>query len=147
VDRVAFGHGLKGTVAPVKPDELVRAFYERFSVEAMLAGELDDFIDPDLEVELPHYPDTDAGRGLEGFKDFIREIASAWDGWGWKFESLAVEGDTVLAFVRLQATGKGSGARTDTPAAHVWTVSEGKARRVKVYPDRDQAAEAAGLRP
>ena len=52
----------------------------------------------------------------------------------------------VLVFVRMTATGQESGAPVDIRAAHEFTIRDGLLVRFKVYGDRGQALEAAGLR-
>jgi ketosteroid isomerase-like protein len=54
--------------------------------------------------------------------------------------------DQVLVFSREGGRGKGSGAEVITqPTAHLWTLRDGKAIRMKSYWERDDALEAAGL--
>ena len=54
----------------------------------------------------------------------------------------------VLAFMRLTGSGRTSGLQvTDaTPTANVYDLVEGKIRRVRIFMDRQEALEAAGLR-
>jgi ketosteroid isomerase-like protein len=46
----------------------------------------------------------------------------------------------------MQGRGRGSGAPVDTRVAQLWTFREGRAARMVMYPDVDEAFEAAGLR-
>jgi ketosteroid isomerase-like protein len=57
-----------------------------------------------------------------------------------------VDGGRVLVFVRVSATGKGSGAPVEIPAAHEFTIRDGRVVRFKAYANRTEALEAAGLR-
>ena len=52
----------------------------------------------------------------------------------------------MLAFVRVSATGRESGIEVEISVAHELTIRDGLLVRFKVYGDRDQALEAAGLR-
>jgi hypothetical protein len=45
----------------------------------------------------------------------------------------------------VNATGKGSGVPVDLRNAHEFTIRDGMLVRFKVYRDRDEALEAAGL--
>ena len=53
----------------------------------------------------------------------------------------------VLAFMRITGSGRTSGLQvTDaTPTANVYDLVEGKIRRVRIFMDRQEAIEAAGL--
>ena len=56
-------------------------------------------------------------------------------------------GDQVLVFSREGGRGRGSGAAVVTqPTAHLWTLRNGKAIRLRSYWERSDALEAAGLR-
>jgi ketosteroid isomerase-like protein len=50
-------------------------------------------------------------------------------------------GDNVIALVSIRYEG-----REDNRPAHVWTVSDGKVTRVRIFPLREHAFEALGLR-
>ena len=51
----------------------------------------------------------------------------------------------MLVFVRVSATGEGSGAPVEIPAAHEFTIRDGRVVRFKAYANRADALEAAGL--
>jgi ketosteroid isomerase-like protein len=59
----------------------------------------------------------------------------------------AIGTDRVLAFLRVTATGRASGipAAVDTPSGNVYDFAGGKIARIRVFLDRDQALQAAGL--
>jgi ketosteroid isomerase-like protein len=52
----------------------------------------------------------------------------------------------VLVFVRVSATGRESGTPVEIRPAHEFTIRDGLLVRFKVYADRGEALEAAGLR-
>jgi hypothetical protein len=52
----------------------------------------------------------------------------------------------VLVFVRVSATGQGSGVQVENRVAHEFTIRDELVVSFKVYGSRDQALEAAGLR-
>ena len=54
-------------------------------------------------------------------------------------------GDEVLLFVRVRGQGSHTGIPLDVQIAQLVTLRDGKVVRVKVFPDRDEALEAAGL--
>ena len=54
--------------------------------------------------------------------------------------------DQVLVFSREGGRGRGSGAEVVTqPTAHLWTIRNGKAIRLRSYWERSEALKAAGL--
>ena len=55
--------------------------------------------------------------------------------------------DRVVAFVRQTVRGGASGAPVEIRIGHLWTLRGGKAVRLQVFPEREQALEAAGLGP
>jgi hypothetical protein len=57
-----------------------------------------------------------------------------------------VDDERVLVFVRVSATGQGSGVPVELGAAHEITVRDHVAECFKAYASRDQALEAVGLR-
>ena len=57
-----------------------------------------------------------------------------------------VDDGRVLVFVRVSATGQGSGTPVEIRAAHEFTIRGGRVVRFKAYANRADALEAAGLR-
>jgi SnoaL-like protein len=53
----------------------------------------------------------------------------------------------VLGLLRVTARGRASGipAASETPTALIYDLVDGKIRRIRIFLDRDQALEAAGL--
>ena len=58
----------------------------------------------------------------------------------------AIGPDRVLAFGRNTATGRASGIPTEAATGNVYDFANGKIKRIRIFFDRDQALEAAGLR-
>jgi ketosteroid isomerase-like protein len=92
------------------------------------------------------YPDRPIVKGIEEFRRF--RDTGPWRGSPIHFEPerfFDVDDERVLVFVRVSATGEGSGAPVEISAAHEITVREGLMVRFKAYVNREQALEAAGL--
>jgi ketosteroid isomerase-like protein len=106
-----------------------------------------DKVAPDAEFDFTAvYPDRPILRGVEEIRRF-RE-SGPWSGSPIHFEPerfFDVDDERVLVFVRVTATGQESGAPVEIRAAHEFTIRDGLFVRFKVYGDRDQALEAAGL--
>ena len=56
-----------------------------------------------------------------------------------------VDDEHVLVFVHVSVIGTGSGIPVEMDAAHEFTIRDGLVVYFKVYGDRDEALEAAGL--
>jgi ketosteroid isomerase-like protein len=55
-------------------------------------------------------------------------------------------GDRAFVWARWWGHGAGSGVPIEMEMAQVWTVEDGKVRRIAEFFDRDEGLEAAGLR-
>jgi ketosteroid isomerase-like protein len=102
---------------------------------------------PDAEFDFSAaYPDQPILKGGEELRRF-RETGP-WSGSPIHFEPeryFDVDEERVLVFVRVSVTGRGSGAQVEIRAAHEFTIREELVVRFKVYGDRAEALEAAGL--
>jgi ketosteroid isomerase-like protein len=87
----------------------------------------------------------DIYAGADGFVRFRREIAEAWDRFEVEIEDLFEVDGQVVVFVRSIARGRGSGVEVDFRSAWLVAVSGQKITRARLYRDRDEALEAAGL--
>ena len=112
---------------------------------------------PALLVDAPHvaddaefdfseiYHDQPVLKGVEEMRLF-RE-SGPW-GRSIRFEPerfFEIDGERVLALVRVTATGQGSLAQVDARVAHEFTLRNGLIVRFKVYSDGVAALEALGL--
>ena len=60
-------------------------------------------------------------------------------------ELLTPTDDTVVLVGRVQERGRASGIEVESRGAAVWTLSEGKIIRFRIYQSRDDALKAVGL--
>ena len=106
-----------------------------------------DRVAPDAEFDFSAtYPDTPVVRGIDELRQF--RDGGPWGGSPIHFEPerfFDVDDERVLVFVRVSATGTASGVNVETRVAHELTLRHGRVVRVRVFGDRDQALEAAGL--
>jgi ketosteroid isomerase-like protein len=122
--------------------ETARALFESSNPLSELAARMAGDIEFDFTAI---YPDRPVLRGIGQMRQFRDE--SPW-GTSVRFEPqryFDVDDERVLVFVRATATGQGSGAPTDSRIAHEFTFRQGLIVRIKVYLDRAEALEAAGL--
>jgi len=102
---------------------------------------------PDAEFDFTAvFPDRPLVRGVEELRRF--RDSGPWGGSPIHFDPerfFDVDDERVLVFVRVSATGHGSGAPVELQAAHEFTIRDGQVVRFKVHGDRDQALKAAGI--
>jgi ketosteroid isomerase-like protein len=130
--------------------DLVRRVFGEFSDSPVVA--VDDaaragLLVRDIEFDLSAlYPDGPILRGVEAWRGFADTLP-----WGASLtlkpeRFYDVDGERVLVFVHATAEGKGTGVPVENRTAHVFTIRDGVFVRWKVYADRAEALEAAGLR-
>jgi hypothetical protein len=92
------------------------------------------------------YPDGPILRGIEAWLGYLRSLP-----WGGSVKLEAerffdVDDERVLVFVHVSTKGEGSGVPVEMRNAYEFTIRNGVLLRWKVYADRAEALEAAGLR-
>jgi ketosteroid isomerase-like protein len=98
------------------------------------------------EIELVG-ADGSVTRGINEAGKQWAEFLEAWDDFATLAEEILEAGDDrVLALVRFQGRGRGSGTPlADFSGAQLFTLREGKVVRLELFSQRDEALEAAGL--
>jgi ketosteroid isomerase-like protein len=104
-------------------------------------------VHPEFELRTPdRFLGTQIHRGPE-------EVALAFQDFFEPFEEVLVEpqeffdhGDRIAVFFHQRARPRGSSAVVELRAGHLWTLRDGKAVRLEIFPQREKALEAAALR-
>jgi ketosteroid isomerase-like protein len=99
----------------------------------------------ELEVYDHDTPDQGAYRGYDGGLRWLADWGAAWAEWSLEPEQFIDTADHVVVFIRMKATGRGSGLVLDREDALVYRLAEGKIARIDYYNDRKQALRAVGL--
>jgi ketosteroid isomerase-like protein len=128
--------------------ELVRRFYADFGLSPRLveAAAPAGLMAADVVIDYSAlFPDGRVVRGAEAWGRYAESLP-----WGGSLTVAAerifdVDDERVLVFVRARAEGEGSGAAVEGRTAAEFTISAGVIVRVKLYKDRTEALEAAGL--
>jgi ketosteroid isomerase-like protein len=125
--------------------ELVRRLLDVYNERSFVENA--ELIDPEIvwDVSRVELPD---GASYTGRSE-LRSFADAWEE-GFESEQVTAQeifdaGDRVVVLVRHCGRGKISGIEVDQTFAMVWTLRDGRAVRMDMYPTRDEAVEAAGL--
>jgi uncharacterized protein len=127
--------------------EVVRQAWQasqRHDNEAALA-----LYDPEIEIDLCDetriIAGADAYSGPEGVQEYFRDWLGAFGGLRSEVEEWIDAGDQVIAMVHAYGRGRRSGVPVDMLEAHLWTVREGRLRRLQTFATKAEALEAAGL--
>ena len=126
---------------------MIRAGYEawnRRDFDAVI-----EVLDPEIVWTFAggaQFPGTESTyHGHAGVRQFWETFIEPWDEIHIAVEEMVAQGDLVLAFVRFQARGRGSGLELDVPFAHVYSIRDGKATRFEAFSDPSEARAAAGF--
>jgi ketosteroid isomerase-like protein len=120
--------------------EAVAALNQR-DVDAYVACCADDvrLLPPTAAVE-------GAYEGRSGIRRFFADIQDAVPDFRLNVERMeAIGPDRVLVSFRATASGRSSGVGAAFPATTVYDLAGGKIKRARVFLDRDEAIQAAGL--
>jgi ketosteroid isomerase-like protein len=128
--------------------EIVRRAYAEFDLSAggLEAAARAGLIAPDVEFDYSAlYPDGRFVRGVDAWGDYANSFP-----WGQSLKLVPerffdLDDERVLVFVHVTAEGEGSGVPVEGRSAAECTVRDGAIVRVKIYLDRAEALEVAGL--
>jgi ketosteroid isomerase-like protein len=93
----------------------------------------------------PDVSNSGFARGHEGVSHSLSTWVGTWDGYQFELRELIDAGDQVLAVGWHRGRGKGSGVEVSEEIFSVWTLRGGEVVRQRMFRDRFQALEAAGL--
>jgi ketosteroid isomerase-like protein len=113
-----------------------KAFNER-GVEAILERLAPEFQVRDRESS----PDRETRLGKQGIKELFDSYMEAFDAMRLEPEEFIEAGDEIVVSLYQLVRGKGSGAEVIGRVAHVWTMREGTAHRLRIFADKERALE------
>ena len=127
--------------------EIVKSGFDAFNrdgVEALL-----EYVHPDFETttppELASEPDT--YRGHDGVRRYFDSFYEAMEDIRWDPREFHEAGERVVVEFTLRARGKTTGLEFGQDAVMVWTLLEGRAIGLELYPTLDEALEATSESP
>ena len=102
--------------------------------------------DRDFELKAPSGGlDAGAVRGVERARRAFEDFFSPYEEVSVEPEAFFEGNGQLVVFFLQRARPLGSTAIVERRAAHLWTMRDGQATRLEIFPERDQALEAAGL--
>jgi uncharacterized protein len=125
--------------------ELIRVAYEHLAS----TGEPDiGLLHPSVEIEMD--PLTPGQRTMFHGSRCLYELIASWDesfeGFNVRPEGFLDAGNQVVVMVEVSGHGATSGVELHEHWAHLWTLRDGKAVRLRLYRNPPEALKAAGLR-
>jgi ketosteroid isomerase-like protein len=125
--------------------ELVRKLYEVYNERSFT--EHPDLVDADIvwDMSRVNLPDASVSTGRDDFPNFVEAWAESFASEQMEAQEMVDAGDRVVVIVRHRSQGKRSGIELEQTFAMVWTLRNGRAIRMEVFPTRHEALEAVGL--
>jgi ketosteroid isomerase-like protein len=127
-------------------DDLATA---RQMIDAWNHGNVDVMIDfwheDGVWEDVPDVPDSRVVKGRTAIEHRLRELIEVLGEMQISIEEIEMVGDEVLIDVKFHVSGSASGISLDTPMYHLVHFEDSLVRRYRVFAEREQALEAAGL--
>jgi ketosteroid isomerase-like protein len=103
-------------------------------------------IDPEVVWNMSHMemPERPVYRGILGLREFAETWAESWEFDHVEIEKHVDAGDRIVVWIHHTGRGKGSGIDIEQHFAQVWTLRDGRALRMEMYPTFEEALEAGG---
>lgn len=101
----------------------------------------------DVQLSTPLAEVTGVYEGADGIRRFFADVGDTGPDFELTIERVeAIGRDRVLTFMLVTATGRASGIPQDSRTGNVYDLAGGKIERIRIFVDRAEALEAAGLR-
>jgi ketosteroid isomerase-like protein len=125
--------------------ELVRKLYRVYNERSF--AEHPDLVDPDVVWDMSRValPDATSLTGRAELPEFIDTFERSFAYESMEPREILDAGDRVVVVVHQRGRGKLSGIEVEQTFAMVWTLRDGRAIRMDIYPTLQEALEAVGL--
>ena len=101
---------------------------------------------PDFELRPPAQGlDAPVYRGRDAAVQAFMEFFSPYEEVHVEPQEFFDRGDRIVVFFLQRCRPRGSSAMVEVRAAHLWTMRDGRAARLEIFPQRDRALAAAGV--
>lgn len=121
----------------------------RLGYEAVSRGDWDSptqFAHPGFELQTAErIVNPGTYRGVEAVRRFFEDLFAPFEEVVVEPEEFFVRGDQIVVFVATRLRPAGSSAAVENRIGHLWTIRDGKAIRLQIFPRREDALEAAEL--
>ena len=124
--------------------EALRARYKATSKDNLGAVFAD--VHPDFELKTAdRVPGAGTYRGAAAATKFFEDLVEPFEEVGYEPQQLFERGDQIVVFLIVRFKPRGSSALVENNVGALWTIRDGKPVRCEMYPQREQALEAAGM--
>jgi ketosteroid isomerase-like protein len=103
-------------------------------------------LDPEFEWVVPGHPEGDVRHGAQAVIAFFRDWIEPWDELHVDWDLQPAGPDRVLAIITMAGRGRGSGASVEMRVGQLWTFEDGRAIRMVMYYDVDEARREVTVR-
>jgi ketosteroid isomerase-like protein len=121
----------------------------RYAYEAINCGDWDRAFrvaHPDFELKAPdRMMRAGTYRGSVAARQFFEDLLEAFEEVVVQPEKFFESGERIVVFVSLRSRPSGSSAVMEIQIGHIWTMRDGKAVQLEIFPEREEALEAVGL--
>jgi ketosteroid isomerase-like protein len=121
----------------------------RRSIDAYLSGDTEAALaayDVEAEFDVSSVrPEGGVFRGRDGVEEAILAWVGTWADYRFEVKEIIGTGDRVLAIIQEFGRGEGSGVEIEQHTFWVNTMRDGRIVHTKLFIDRAEALEAAGL--
>ena len=125
--------------------ETLRAGYEAISRGDWDAAFRD--LHPDFEMKAAdRMASPGTYRGSEEIRRFFEDLLEAFEDVVVEPEEFFERSNQIVVFVLLRSQPKGSNTAMEIRIGHLWTMRDGKPAQLELFPEREKALEAAGLK-
>ena len=104
-------------------------------------------LDEDFEWVMPEIPGDPVRHGPRGVLEFVREWTEPFEDMHVEWELHEAGPDRALALIHMTGRGRESGVPTEMRFGQLWTFRDGRAVRMVMINDLDEARREAGLDP
>jgi ketosteroid isomerase-like protein len=126
--------------------EIIEGFSESWTKKD-LAGVMER-AHPEIEFDwsASRSPFSDVYRGHQGLMRFWKDQEDAFEEFSVELvEAVECDSERLITVNKVRAKGRGSGATTEARGAMLWTVRDGAIVSAKLFQERAEALQAAGL--
>ena len=102
-------------------------------------------LDDDFEWVVPNHPEGAVRHGADSVIEFFREWIEPWEKLDIDWELEEAGPDAALAVIQMRGRGRVSGVPAEMHFFQLWTFRDGRAVRMEMFTDSDEARRAAGL--
>jgi ketosteroid isomerase-like protein len=102
-------------------------------------------LDDDFEWVVPNHPEGAVRHGADSVIEFFREWTEPWEDFELDWEIQEAGPDKALAIIEMRGRGRASGVPAEMHFFQLWTFRDGRAVRMEMFTELDEARRVAGL--